>query len=336
MTPKVIMLTGSAPPEACGIGHYTSTLVSALQAAGFPAEMLCHKQWDLSGMANLLKRLSQDKDALLHIQYPTFGNRYSLGPQLCSLARRSVVTLHEFSLSHILRKLSLIPFTLRSFRLVMTAEFESRMLTQRMPWAAQKITIIPIGSNVVPAQPASTAHMPRILYHGLIMPRKGLEEWIALAQLAHDRGAGWEFLAVGKIPPAHASYAHGLIRAASALPVRWVLDRTDEEVAELFSEGGIAYLPFVDGASDRRGSLKAVLAAGLPTITTASEQTPQNIENAVRFARDPQAAFDCARSLMESIGERERLAQTALEYARLFSWQSIAEAHIRLYEGLYR
>jgi glycosyltransferase involved in cell wall biosynthesis len=333
--PKVIMLTGSAPPEACGVGDYTFALVSALESAGFRAELLCHKQWDIRGTGKLFSRLSQEKEALLHIQYPTFGYGYSLGPQLSSLARRSVITLHEFSLAHILRKVSLCPFTVRSSRLVMTAEFECRMLTRSMPWAKQKITIIPIGSNIAPSQPASLAPKPRILYHGLIMPRKGLEEWIALARLARERNAGWEFMAVGKIPAAHASYGENLIRTSSAGSVKWVLDRTDEEVAALFSEGGIAYLPFVDGASERRGSLKAVLAAGLPTITTASAQTPENLNGAVLFARDREAAFDCARRLMESLEERCRLAKAALEYSQLFSWRKIAESHIRMYEELF-
>lgn len=336
MTPKVIMLTGSAPPDACGVGDYTSALVSALGSAGFPVEMLCHREWDIRGTETLLRRLWREKDALVHIQYPTFGYGYSLGPQFCSLARRSVITLHEFSLAHWLRKLSLLPFTLRSPRLVMTAEFESRMLTRSMPWAGRKMSFIPIGSNIPPSQPASLAYKPRIVYHGLIMPRKGLEEWIALAQLARDRDAGWEFMVIGKIPPAHASYARDLICRSSAGAVQWVLDRTEEEVAALFSQGGVAYLPFVDGASDRRGSLKAVLSAGLPTITTESEQTPDDLKSAVLFAPDTQAAFDCAARLMESNEERQRLAQAGIEYSQSFSWQRIADSHIRMYEELFR
>ena len=203
-----------------------------------------------------------------------------------------------------------------------------------MPWAKQKIMLIPIGSNIPTFQPASIAYVPRVLYHGLVMPRKGLEEWLSLAQLARDRDTGWDFVAVGKIPVAHASYAHDLIQRSSAAAVRWVLDRPDDEVAAQFSQGGVAYLPFIDGASDRRGSLKAVLAAGLPTITTATEQTPQNLDSTVLFASNAPAAFDCVWRLMQSIEERRRLAQAALEYSQLFSWRRIAESHIRMYEEL--
>jgi len=328
------MLTGTAPPEACGVGDYTFALVSALESAGFPVETLCHKQWGVGGTQRLLRRLAQEKDALLHIQYPTFGYGYSIGPQAASLVRRSVVTLHEFSLAHVLRKASLLPFTLRSRRLVMTAEFESRMLTRFMPWAKEKITLIPIGSNIAPTEPASLAYRPRILYHGLIMPRKGLEEWVALARLAREREAGWEFMAIGKIPPAHAAYARDLMRGSGASDVQWVLDRSEHEVAALFSQGGVAYLPFVDGASDRRGSLKAVLAAGIPTITTESEQTPADLKNAVLFSPDAKAAFACAQQLMESMDARCRLAKAALDYSQSFSWEKIADAHIRMYEEL--
>src|ERR1700728_4699930 len=147
MKKRVIMLTGSAPPEACGVGDYSATLVSALQYIGFPVELQCWRRWDIAGTAELIRRLARDKDALLHIQYPTFGYGYSLGPQACSLAARSVVTLHEFSLAHPLRKASLLPFTLRAHQLVMTSDFEKVALLDRMPWAAQRITTIPLGSN---------------------------------------------------------------------------------------------------------------------------------------------------------------------------------------------
>jgi glycosyltransferase involved in cell wall biosynthesis len=216
----------------------------------------------------------------------------------------------------------------------MTSEFESRMLIQRMPWAAPKIKLIPIGSNIPSPQPAPITRIPRILYHGLIMPRKGLEAFLALAERAREHRIDWEFVVIGKIPPAHAVYARSLIQASSAGSVRWILGSTDQEVAALFSQGGIAYLPFIDGASERRGSLKAVLAAGLPTITTNSKQTPQNLKNVVLFARDSETAFACALQLMDSMPERQRLAKEALEYSQLFHWQKIAEAHIQMYEEL--
>ena len=113
--------------------------------------------------------------------------------------------------------------------------------------------------------------------------------------------------------------------------VRWILDRSPEDVSELLSGGGLAYLPFPDGASERRGSLKSALAAGLPCITTQTEQTPDDLAKAVAVAATPQEAFGLALHLMGSREERQRLSLAALEYARNFSWDRIAQSHIELY-----
>ncbi len=329
------MLTGSAPPEACGVGDYSQMLVSSLAASDYPVELLCWKRWDFAGTAELIRRLSRDKDALLHIQYPTFGYGHSLGPQICSLAKPGVVTLHEFSLAHPLRKASLLPFTLRARHLVMTSEFEKAALTSRMPWAAAKISTIPIGSNIPTTRRVTSPQMPlRVLYHGLIMPRKGLEEFLALAQLARVRNAPWRFIVCGKIPESHAEYGRAIMQASRVANVQWILNRSQDEVAELFREGGIAYLPFVDGASERRGSLKAVLASGLPTVTTSSTQTTETLRDAVVIADNSEAAFESIRQLSASPEAQQRLIEAALRYAKSFSWKAIAQAHIRMYDML--
>lgn len=329
------MLTGSAPPEACGVGDYSHTLVSSLQASGYPVELLCWKRWDIAGTAELIRRLNRDKEALLHIQYPTFGYGYSLGPQIGSLVLRGVVTLHEFSLAHPLRKASLIPFTLRARHLVMTSEFEKAALTRLMPWAAGKISTIPIGSNIPGVLRGTSPQTPlRVLYYGLIMPRKGLEEFLALARLARARNAPWQFIACGKIPESHAKYGQDIMQTAREANVQWTLNRSQDEVSEFFREGGIAYLPFVDGASERRGSLKAVLASGLPTVTTSSAQTTRTIRDAVVIANSSEAAFESIQQLSASPEAQDRLIEAALRYAQSFSWQAIAEAHIRMYNAL--
>jgi glycosyltransferase involved in cell wall biosynthesis len=262
------------------------------------------------------------------------GYGHSLGPQLCSLARRSIVTLHEFSLGHPLRKLSLLPFTLLSPRIVMTSEFEKRSLTRMMPWAEARIRIIPNGSNIQLPKQVLEIGQERIAYYGLIMPRKGLESFIELSKLIRVNSLDWELVVIGRIPPAHAAYAKSLMESGLPYGVRWILDRSPEDVSELLSCGGLAYLPFPDGASERRGSLKTTLAAGLPTITTQTEQTPSDLIKAVAFAVNPLEAFQLARRLMASKEERRRLSHAALEYSGNFSWDKIAKCHIEMYNEI--
>jgi glycosyltransferase involved in cell wall biosynthesis len=213
----------------------------------------------------------------------------------------------------------------------MTSEFERRSLAKKMPWADARIRVIPIGSNIEPLLAQPDICQRRVVYHGLIMPRKGIESFIDFSRLVRGKDLDWELVVIGRIPPIHEEYAKPLMELGLSYGVRWILDRSPEDVSELLSGGGLAYLPFPDGASERRGSLKSALAAGLPCITTQTEQTPDDLAKAVAVAATPQEAFGLALHLMGSREERQRLSLAALEYARNFSWDRIAQSHIELY-----
>lgn len=334
MKRTVLMVTGSAPPDTCGVGDYTSMLVSSLLQAGQPVELLCHRDWTLRGTSRALKKMLASGEALIHMQYPTMGYGYSLGPQLCLMSRQGVVTLHEFSLAHPLRKASLVPFTLRSSRVIMTSEFERRALAQKMPWVQNRIRVIPIGSNIPALSSEPTVRRESVVYFGLVMPRKGIEEFLEFARIVRANNLDWELLVIGKIAPGQDGYAESLMGAMSSCKVQLVLDRGAEEVSKMLSSGGLGYLPFPDGASERRGSLKAALVCGLPCITTVSDQTPRDLERAVVKAANPKEAFEAAIRLMNAPSLRATLSENAGQYAQQFTWEKIAASHIGVYREL--
>ncbi len=334
MTRAVVLVTGSAPPDVCGVGDYTASLARALEKAGQSVDLLCHRDWSISGTIIALRKLNRLRDVIVHMQYPTMGYGHSLGPQLCSLAKPCVVTLHEFTLAHNLRKLALLPFTWRSQQFVMTAEAEKRALVHRYPWMDGRISVIPIGSNIPPCGAEIPERKESIVNFGMIMHRKGLEEFIELARLLRERGSKWEMLVIGQIAEGEESYARKLMELSRPYGIRWILDSSADEVSELLSGAGIGYFPFPDGASDRRGSLKAAFVAGLPCITTRSEFTPNNLADVVVFTKSPQEAADSALKLMASKEERFRLSRIAREFSAQFSWEKIAQLHMQIYREI--
>jgi glycosyltransferase involved in cell wall biosynthesis len=175
-----------------------------------------------------------------------------------------------------------------------------------------------------------------VVHFGLVIPRKGLEEFLEFARLARAEGLTWEFVIVGKVAHGRADYAKALMERSQPFQVQWVLDGSAEQVSRRLAQGGLAYLPFPDGASERRGSLKAALAAGVPCITTRTGQTPKQMEGVVEFASTPAEALNIARRLMSAGEERERMSRAALAYAQEFTWEKIAEAHLRMYRELER
>ena len=75
--------------------------------------------------------------------------------------------------------------------------------------------------------------------------------------------------------------------------MEWLLDRGDDETAGLLAGASAAYLPYPDGASERRGSLIAALGNGAPVVTTDGPDRPADMDGVVMLAPDPAAA--CAR-----------------------------------------
>ena len=115
----------------------------------------------------------------------------------------------------------------------------------------------------------------RVVYFGQIRPNKGLEQFLELANRSIASKRPFKFKIMGSVPGAHQGYMRSL-RSACSPAVDWALDLSFADVAETLAASFAAYLPFPDGASERRGSLLAALANGLPVLSTFGSATPRN------------------------------------------------------------
>jgi len=292
-------------------------------------------EWGLRDMRSAVKSMEALKPDIVHIQYPTLGFGYRLGPQLFALGRKCVTTLHEASQAHILRKISLYPFTIRAEHIIFTSEYERRFALRWAPWIRKRSSVIPIGSNVQAHEPNGIRRNSReVVYFGLLVPRKGVDEVLRLAALVKERGLNLGVRLVGSAHPAHAGYLQELRRKGEGLPIVWDIGLPDSEVSCRLAGASVAYLPYPDGASERRTTLKAALSNGMAVVTTRGSATPEEIGEVVRFAASPAEALEVIQNLASDESERSRLVGGAEKYVSKFSWGLIAEAHCRVYEGL--
>jgi glycosyltransferase involved in cell wall biosynthesis len=326
---KIALVTGPCPPGECGVGDYTTCLADALKGIGLDAQVIQAGDWRLFAALRIFDSL-RDSD-LVHIQYPTLGFGYKLGPHALSLLRRCLVTVHEASQRRILRKLSLLPFLVRPRHVIFTSDFERRFVTRRAPWVAPNSSVIPVASNIRAFPQERQRALNEIVYFGLILPRKGLEQVVELARLIKSGGLALNVRIIGKPRREHMQYFQRLRSDTADLPVIWDLDLSEEEVAERLASSAVAYFPFPDGASERRTSLKAALANGVVVITTMGSQTPEIMKGCLRFARSPHEALVAAHSLLESPQERTKLSRNAAEHLRQCTWEHLAELHLKLY-----
>lgn len=329
---KIALVTGPCPSGVCGVGDYTRRLTDALRQIGIDAQMIEGGDWRLVGALKV--RASLNNFDLVHIQYPAFGFGYKLGPQALSLLRSCMVTLHEASQRRIPRKLSLLPFLVRPKHVIFTSDVERRYITRRIPWVARISSIIPIPSNIGAFPEERPRALDEIVYFGLILPRKGLEQVVELAQLIKSEGLALKVRMIAKPRPERMEYFEKLRLATAGLPVIWDLNLDEEQVAERLASSSVAYFPFPDGVSERRSTLKAALANGVAVITTQGPHTPEVMKGFLRFSGGPREALVAARSLLESPEERTRLTRNAAEYLRQCTWERVAEFHLGVYRSL--
>ena len=331
---RALFVAGSYPPDACGVGDYTSCLVRALREAGVDVDVLTGQDWSAARGFHLARTVRSNAADVIHLQYPMLGFGYQLGPQLLSAVLPMVVTIHEVTQAHILRRLSLYPFSLRSQKVIFTTEAERDYAIRWCPWISGKETVIPIGSNIpVSAEPPRERN--RIIgYFGLIRPVKGIEQVIEAAALLHARNSDLRVRIIGKIVPGREEYYRSLREKSAGLPIEWCIGADDAEASALIASCEFAYLPFPDGASERRASLIAFLEAGACIVTTRGEQTPRFIDDAVRFAKDPADAIEIVDALNANPETMSLLQANARRAAQRFSWQHIAQRHVDLYASV--
>ena len=331
---RVALLTGNCPSGACGVGDYSQRLVSALRSAGIQAELISEDRWGLTDAKYVNASFKKLKADIVHLQYPTVGFGYRLGPQMFAVRKSSVITLHEVSQAHILRKLALYPFTVRPQHLIFTTEYERQFATKWAPWTSGISSVIPVGSNIEVLSNSFEPRSEEITYFGLIMPQKGLEEVVKLASLIQSSAPRLKVRIIGKTRLEYKAYYTQLRLQSEQLPIIWEGDLDHDQVAGKLAVTSIGYLPFPDGASERRTSLNAMLANGVAVVTTRGPHTPKGLEGAVKFAATPEEAFERIRFLVENPAEIENLRQRAVAYMQQFSWDRIADLHLRVYEGI--
>jgi len=333
----VIQIVGAYPPRDCGAEDYTVRLAEALERQGLEVRILAGGGRRVSDMPALVNKISGYRPDVVHVQYPTGNYGKSLVPQVLATVMRRVpvvTTLHEFSESHVLRKGADLPFALRSKVLVFTSEYERSHFLSWFPWVRKRSLVVPIGSNI-PFSPRSVRRDPwSVVYFGLIRPRKGLEDFLELARLARDAGRPYRFAIVGDTAARYGSYPETLEERAGDLPVEWKIGLPPDGVSLSLAGSRFAYIPYPDGASERRGSLLAALGNGTAMITTEGPQTPEALRGAVCFAADPSEALRSLDGLAADAERADVLSARAIEYAERSSWGSIALAHRRLYGKL--
>ena len=330
------------------------------------------RSWGRRLRADVVAAAASWRADVLHIQYQT--GAYGMNPAINLLPARVdlpvAVTFHDLRMPYLAPKVApLRRYVTRlliesAHAVVVTNQEDAERLagesnddsdpdiyTLSKPLYPPAL-LIPIGSNIarqpevdratVRAGAGVAPEQTLVAYFGMISRSKGLSTLVAALARC---GPHMRLLIIGGAATnaEDIAYKHELEQLIAQLGVGervlWTGYVSDGQVSEYLQSADLAALPFLDGASYRRGSLLAALSHWVPTITTTPAVTLaprlRDGEEAVLVAPGDIAGLAAA---LERVGRdqalRDRLAQQSGTIAQQFGWDAIAAAHCALYEGL--
>ncbi len=333
---KVLMVSGSWPPQACGVGDYTERLCLELEQSGVDVVRFVDDGLSRLYSSKAVRRADEMDCDVVHVQYPTTGYGRSLTPGALPWRVRNkpvVVTLHEYSVFRWYRRAWFSPYARHCAARIFTTDEERNLFQCRFPGRGGADLTIEIASNI-PVATNTARDQNRVAYFGLIAPNKGIEAFLELSESAPTISDDFTFELIGAIPEQYRRYATAIIQRASASKVEIAIDLPNDTVAQRLAASAFAYLPFPDGASAKRGTLAATIVNRLIVITRHSDITPGWIRSATLDARRPEEALKLLLLLRTDSRQREAAARQGALAVPRFRWDTIARRHAELYQSL--
>ncbi|MCB0107079.1 MAG: glycosyltransferase family 4 protein [Caldilineaceae bacterium] len=214
---------------------------------------------------------------------------------------------------------------------------------------------IPIGSNIMPPQLAPDVRAKRraqrnyedgqlvLGYFGFLNRSKGGITLIQTLDRLVQRGYDAHLLMIGErvgaSDPTNFAYLHEVETLIGSRGlgkrVRWTGHQSADEVSKDLAAIDLLLMPYVDGASLRRGTLMAGLAHGCAIVTTTPQGPLSELTDGqeVLFIspENPIAAADAVARLAENPTLRQILGQRAQQKSLQFTWDAIAQSHLHNY-----
>ncbi len=317
----------------CGVADYTTRLVDAFDATGIETVVEYLDGFSLNTVMALRRKYGKSHETVLHLQYPSLHMGQSMSPALLPLIFRNVfVTLHEFRIFSLPRKLIFLPHSLLAKRIIFSSEEERAIFAGTYPWSKAKLSVLPIGNNIpMMAERKVRGDRFRLVYFGQISRDKGIDIFIETVKRLKSADAPVDAAMIGALVEGHTEIARLVRDAEKDLGVELVLNQPSHVVSEELANSDMALLPFPNGATDKRGSALACLSHGVTLLTNHGSETPGWLKAVSYSTPDAEKACETALKLIDGTLPWIPAAETLAHEMSARSWDAIARAHADLY-----
>lgn len=328
---KIVLITGSYPPNYCGVGDYTCKLFKYLKAKAINIDLAFKSDWSLKYYFKYLRELFKAKGDVYHFQYPTEGYSYSMLPLLLLISlitKKTIVTVHELSSRNRFAYIYTQLLIFFSNRIIVSNSLEKQHAC-RFIFNSSKVSVIPIASNIQKSNFSEVVFNKRsidLAYFGHIRPLKGIENFMNVVSLLKSK---FDIQLIGQTLENYRNYFEETKAEAERLDVKLIINKDEGEVADILSNVKVIYLPFPDGISNRRGTLLACILNGCVVVSIKSKIEEFNIffQKYCYLVDSDKEAVEIIQKLLKGDLLPKDLSQIKHE----FSWDNVISKHLDLY-----
>lgn len=244
----------------------------------------------------------------------------------------------------------------QSAAIIATNSSAEATIQARLPHLQSRVYRIPIGANVeaVSVSWRANQHLWQrygwssdvqvIAFFGFLHPVKGLEVLLSafqnvLVNCPHTRlliMGGIESLALSE--KSAVQYWKQLECRISELSLNNTVRMTgyvsEDIISQNLAGADVGVLPFNHGVTLKSGSLLTLMMHALPVVATRATPPEPELEALLRLIppRSIKALTDEMIYLLSNPELRLRLGAAAYQFSQQFSWNSIADAHVAVYQ----
>lgn len=330
----MILVTGTYPPQKCGVADYSFRLLESETAKKSNWELLHVKNTSLLGLSSVIKELKSIEDVNVNIQYPSINFSRKLLPHFlcmylrCFTKKKVSVTIHEYTQLHWLSKLFMNIFFWFSHKLIFTNEFERGAVIKASKCVKNKSRVIKIFSNI-----SKSDNIKRIAernydigYFGYIRHGKGIEEFLQVIEELKSKNNAIKAYVLGQRLEGLEEFADTVSKKSNEIGVEVIEGLPDNEVADILADTKVAFLPYPDGLSERRGSYLAYIRNLSLVVSTEGQFVTQSQRSTFSIVDVSNAPSELNRILSLPIKEQDVLQDKVATFVQTeipSSWNDV-------------
>jgi glycosyltransferase involved in cell wall biosynthesis len=364
---RIGIVTGEYPPMQGGVGMFSYILAQTFCTQGHSVAIFSSQHtrmtddiplantvnsWNFASLRAISRWADAQKLDVINLQFQTAA--FQMSPWIHFLPQVTgkipvVTTFHDLRFPYLFPKAGflrdwIVMHLAKSSAGVIVTNHEDFTRVKSLP----NSTLIPIGSNILTAtspdfqrdawraSAGASANEVLLAHFGFINRSKGIETLLDNMAKLRREGVPVKLVMIGgrtgSSDPTNAAYADEIDRKIEALDLKahifWTGFINDEFVSDYLHAADMVMLPFLDGASYRRGSLMAAIHHDCAIVTTTPQVEIPSFQDGKNMRLVPpgnsQALSNAIRQLIEQPSQRASLQKGASELKHQFDWSAIA------------